>query len=237
MKHDMHRSFLVGTMLVALAGTAQAGEITLDLKISKDGVTWRDVIDDFVVGDTVHCAIFARRNNPNSGLVGMAGATLRLMGTGIGADDSVAFAPGTATGRVAPFDFGAATNAIYRDAATTFRIDAASDAANASTSSGMTFFQRDPSSSPGTFAPFIDDGLGNMVFAFDIRLNTNDVYQATLLLDQLSRGVGTVYTGSAVTRPAQVGADLDGASFFVNVPAPGSALLLGLAAVVRRRRR
>ena len=217
--------------------SAHATLFTLDLKVSRDGVVWSDFMDDFLVGQTVHCAIFMNSDR-SLPIYGVGGATLRLGGTSSPAQDTVSFAAGTATGRVSPFSFGSATNTIYRDSPGTFRIDAASDPSNTNTSAGMTFFQRDPSSGGPSFSILPNDGIGSMVFAFDILLGSNDVYLTTLSMDQLSRGVVSYYSSSSATRPSQsADVTLDGASFWVNIPAPGSMVAVCLGAVLTRRRR
>jgi hypothetical protein len=220
-----------------MVGSASAALVTLDLKVSRDGVTWLDEIPDFLSGDTVKCAIFMGSDGSQF-IYGMGGATARLTGTGLEANDSVAFAAGTATGRVSPFNFGAATNAIFRTGGA-FRIDAASDAADANTGAGMTFFQRDPSSAGASFQILPTGGPGSKVFEFEITLGpTAEVYEVRMGIDQLSRGVVSYYTSSSSTRPATTSdVALDGARFFVNIPTPGVAAMMGLGWVVVGRRR
>lgn len=223
--------------VTSLACSAHATLFTLDLKVSRDGVVWSDLIDDFIVGQTVHCAIFFN-SDLSMPIYGVGGATLRLGGTSSPAQDAVSFAPGTETGRISPFTFGNATNAIYRDSPGTFRIDAGSDPSNSNTSAGMTFFQRDPSSGGPSFSILPRDGIGSMVFAFDILLGSQDVYLTTLAMDQLSRGVVSYYSSSSATRPTSTSdVTLDGASFWVNIPTPGSLVAVCMGGLLARRRR
>jgi hypothetical protein len=211
--------------------------ITLDLKVSRDGVVWSDFIDNFLVGETVQCAIFMN-SDFSLPIIGVGGGTLRLNGTSSPSADTVSFAPGTDTGRVSPFNFGSATNTIYRDTPGTFRIDAGSDPANNNTAAGMTFFQRDPSSGGPSFNILPRGGAGSMVFRFEILLGSHDVYQTFLSMDQLSRNVATYYSSSSATRPTQTtDVTLDGASFWVNVPTPGSLVAVWMGAMLARRRR
>ena len=222
----------------SLAVSAHASQFTIDLKISRDGVVWQDSISDFVVGDRVQCAIFLN-SDFSVPIYGVGGATLRLNGSSSPIEDQVSFAPGTATGRVSPFGFGAATNAIFRDTPGTFRIDAASDVANNNTAAGLTFFQRDPSSGGASFSILPQGGIGSMVYRFEILLGSHDVYQTVLSMDQLTRGVVAYYSSSSATRPTQSSdVTLDGASFWVNVPTPGSLAMVGVGGfLVARRRR
>jgi MYXO-CTERM domain-containing protein len=224
-------------MVLGVAGSASGALVTLDLKVSRDGIEWFDTIGDFSSGDTVKCAIFMGSDGSQF-IYGMGGATARLTGTGLETNDSVAFAAGTATGRVTPFNFGAATNAIYRTAGG-FRIDAASDPGNSNTGAGMTFFQRDPASGGASFQILPQGGPGSKVFEFEIVLGaSSEVYLVTMGLDQLSRGVASYYTSASSTRPATTGdVALDGARFWVNVPTPGAMAMMGLGLLVAGRRR
>lgn len=220
-----------------VATSAHASLITLDLKVSRDGVVWSDFMDDFLVGQTVQCAIFMN-SDFSLPIIGVGGATLRLNGTSSPAEDTVSFAPGTDTGRVSPFNFGNATNTIYRDSPGTFRIDAAADPSNSNTAAGMTFFQRDPSSGGPSFSILPRGSAGSMVFRFEILLGSHDIYQTFLSMDQLSRNVASYYSSSSATRPTQTSdVTLDGASFWVNIPTPGSLIAVCLGGLLARRRR
>jgi hypothetical protein len=233
----MQNRILALAAVTSLATSAHATLFTLDLKVSRDAVVWSDFMDDFLVGQTVRCAIFMN-SDLSLPIYGVGGATLRLGGTSSPAEDTVSFAPGTATGRVSPFNFGNATNTIYRDTPGTFRIDAGSDPDNNNTAAGMTFFQRDPSSGGPSFSILPRDGIGSMVFAFDILLGSQDVYLTTLAMDQLSRNVVSYYSSSSATRPTSTSdVTLDGASFWVNIPTPGSMVALCLGGLLARRRR
>lgn len=220
---------LVGVAGVAAAANAQV-TLNLEVKFSTDGgTTWSSTVDANA-GSVVQGAIFM--SGSGDGLFGLGGATLRMNGTGLIAGESAAFGAGTDTGRVGPFNFGAATNAIFATAGA-FRIDAASDAANGSTGAGMTFFQRDPSSGGAAFS----QANPALVFRFDVqtaagRVGNGDIVVA---LDQLSRGVATYYTAGA-TRPTSIAANLVGGTITV-VPTPATLALVGLGGLVAGRRR
>lgn len=219
------------------AVSAQGALIDINLRLSRDGVTWTDVMNDAMVGETIHCAIFMNSSEPER-IYGIAGATLRLTGVGTRAGDAVAFAPGTATGRVSPFAFGAATNMIF-SSADGFRIDAMNDPGNTNPSAGLTFFQRDPATAaPGSFQILPAGGAGSKVFAFDLTLGSNDVYDIMMGMDQLSRDVASYYDAPGASRPSRTAdVTMTGAILRVNVPSPGAAIVLTLGVVMKRRER
>ncbi len=102
----------------------------------------------------------------------------------------------------------------------------------------MTFFQRDPFSGGPSFSILPHDGIGSMAFAFDILLGSQDIYQTVLSMDQLSRNVVSYYSSSSATRPTSTSdVTLDGASFWVNVTAPGSLVAVCFGGLMTRRRR
>ena len=220
---------LAGSMCLAGAATA---EIRLEVKFSSDGgATWSSDVDGFRF--RTQGAIFMSGFGLDAW--GLGGATLRLRATGLAATDSIVFAEGTSTGRVGPFNFGAATNAIYQDGSGSWRIDAASDASNTNDSAGLTFFQRDPASAGSVFSR----QNPAMVFRFDVL--ASDFFERSLRfeLDQLSRGVATYYSSSSATRPTQTSDVLRaGGGIHFGVPTPGSfaALLSGLVIMASRRR-
>lgn len=222
---------LPGVLLasLSLAGAACA-EIRLEVKFSIDGgSTWsREVWGD--VGGIVQGAIFMSSDIP---VWGLGGGTMRLTGTNF-ADDSLTFGAQTDTGRVTPFNFGAATNAIYQDSASTWRIDAASDAANTNDLAGMTFFQRDPSSG----GPLFIIANPAMVFRFDIHTSAGGPFRELRFeLDQLSRGVATYYSSSSATRPTQTSDVLLQSGTVILTPTPGSVAVLAAGAFMACRRR
>lgn len=215
----------------SLASIATA-DIRLEVRFSSDGgATWSRDADGFRF--RTQGAIFMSGFDLNAW--GLAGATLRLRATGLHASDSIVFADGTSTGRVGPFNFGAATNAIYQDGPGSWRIDSASDAANASDSAGMTFFQRDPSSGGAMFSR----ANPAIVFRFDVLSSFFSERTLSFELDQLSRGVATYYSSSSATRPTQTSdVTLTGGAVRYGVPAPSSflGLMSGLTVMSRRRR-
>lgn len=222
----MTSKFISGLVAVSGFATVSNAQLEISLRGSTDGgVNWNSVILA-APGTVVQMGIFMA--GPGD-LHGLGGATLRLTADGDITGTTASFAPGTSTGRVGPFNFGAATNAIFTTA-NGFRIDAASDAANTSTGAGMTFFQRDPASAGAGFST----ANPALVFRFDVTLGAAGTGM-TLTLDQLSRGFATYYTSASSTRPTSVGATLSGASIIV--PAPGAVAFLGAAPLVLRRRR
>lgn len=227
------RMLSVGALVLA-AGTAFGqAHIDLSIKLSTDLVHWSD-LEFRRPGTVIHVGIWMQAT-PD--VAGLGGATVRLTGSGLGFDDRIVFHAGTDTGRVAPFNFGAATNAIFRDAPGTFRIDAASDAANANSNAGLTFFQRDPATaSPGTFWT-LNPAL---CFMFDLELGSDFASDTRLELDQLARGVAVYFTAQNASRPTQTtDVTLHGAR--IVIPTPGPAVLLGAGLVgglvAGRRRR
>ncbi|XVJ58320.1 MAG: hypothetical protein HEQ23_02535 [Tepidisphaera sp.] len=219
---------LVGVAGIAAGANAQVS-LNLEVKFSTDGgTTWASTVDANA-GSVVQGAIFMSATGGD--VWGLGGATLRMNGTGLIAGESAAFGAGTDTGRVGPFNFGAATNAIFASAGA-FRIDAASDAANSSTGAGMTFFQRDPSSGGQGFSR----ANPALVFRFDIQTAVGADHAITIALDQLSRGVATYYSSSGATRPTSVAANLAGGTINV-VPTPATLALVGLGGLVAGRRR
>jgi MYXO-CTERM domain-containing protein len=234
MKSVVGRGAVAGVVVMG-AGTAMGQNLRLSI-LSRvgDSGTW-SAYTEANRGSVVQVGIFMS----GDGVYGLGGATLRLMAMGEeGAGDTAVFAAGTSTGRVGPFNFGAATNAIFANS-DGFRIDAASDAANSSTGAGMTFFQRDPASGGASFQILPQGGPGSKVFEFEIVLGaSSEVYLVTMGLDQLSRGVASYYTSASSTRPATTGdVALDGARFWVNVPTPGAMAMMGLGLLVAGRRR
>jgi MYXO-CTERM domain-containing protein len=216
---------LIGVAGVAAAANAQ--NLALSVKFSVDGgATWSsDVVAN--AGSVVQGAIFMSGDN----VYGLGGGTMRMNGTGLIAGESAAFAAGTDTGRVGPFNFGAATNAIFATAGA-FRIDASADAANTSTGAGMTFFQRDPSSGGANFTT----ANPALCFRFDIQTAVGADHSISVALDQLSRGVATYYSSSSATRPTTAAAALNGGTIRV-VPTPATLALVGLGGLVATRRR
>lgn len=222
----------VGTATLATLATASP-TARMDVLLSTDNVTWTDQVR-VTAGTLVHAAIYVSVTDA----YGFAGATISSFNLrGLNAGDGVAFAPGTVTGRVAPFDFGAATNRIYT-AADGFRIDAASDPDNTNTNAGMTFSQRDPATAvpAGTY---MDGTAPRMAFAFDITVGQDHAVLDLVSLEfgPLVRGVCTVHTASDSTRGTTTSAvTVDGASIVV-VPTPASLALLSLGGAILPRRR
>ena len=215
---------------LVLAGSACAQNLQLSVRVF-DGTNWSD---SFLAlrGSTVRVGIWM---SGDTSIYGMGGATMRLTGTSLVAGDSVRFAEGTSTGRMAPFNFGAATNAIFRDSASTFRIDDSNDVLNINGSAGMTFFQRDPATAnPGTFST----ANPALCFAFDVTIAAEWAPDRDIVmsLDQLSRGLAAYYTAANASRPATAGATLNSAVIHV-WPTPSTGVVLGLAVLGGRRRR
>jgi uncharacterized protein (TIGR03382 family) len=218
-----------GILAVAgLAAGAQA-ETRIDLLVSSDGgATWSNSVD-VLPGTVVQAAIFVSTTDG----YGFAGASITALTASGGIGDTASFAAGSFTGRVAPFNFGAATNAIFATA-DGFRIDAASDAGNSNTAAGFLFSQRDPSSAGGSYA---DASVARLAFAFDVQISGDGTLRTLdLAFGPLVRGVATVHTSAQATRGTQVSAILDGASINV-VPTPATLALVGLGGLVAGRRR
>ena len=224
------KNVIMGLIGVAgLAAGANAQNLNLAVKVSTDGANWSESVN-VLPGATVQVGIWM---SGDAAIYGMGGATLRLNGTGAAAGDTAAFAAGTDTGRVGPFNFGAATNAIFANAGG-FRIDASSDAANSNSSAGLTFFQRDPATAtPGTFST----ANPALCFRFDVTIGADSsVRDITMALDQLSRGLASYFTAANASRPATAAATLTGGVIHV-VPTPATLALVGLGGLVAGRRR
>ena len=204
------RSNILVSSLIGIAGLAtatQAQTLEISLKGSTDGgATWQSIVET-LPGSVVQFGIFMSATNGD--VWGLGGATMRLNAVGDIAGTTAVFAAGTSTGRVGPFNFGAATNAIFTTGSG-FRIDAASDVTDSSTGAGMTFFQRDPSSGGAGFST----ANPALVFRFDVLLGASGSGM-TLTLDQLSRDVATFYSSSSATRPTSIAATLSGATIIV----------------------
>jgi hypothetical protein len=225
------KNVIMGLVGVAgLAAGANAQNLSLSVQFSTNGgATWSNDVTVNTPGTVVQ----ARLSYAGDGVYGLGGATLRLTAQAniAGGGDTAAFAAGTDTGRVGPFNFGAATNAIFANA-DGFRIDAASDAANNNTGAGMTFFQRDPSSGGAGFST----ANPAVVFRFDITIGAGPDRNIAVALDQLSRGVGSYYTSSGATRPSTAAVTLNAGIIRV-VPTPATLALVGLGGLVAGRRR
>lgn len=220
---------IFGMLSVAGMAVGANAATSIDLLVSSDGgATWSNNVA-VLPGSVVRCAIFV-----STDAFGFAGATIQSL-TGAGtAGDSAAFAAGSFTGRVAPFNFGSATNAIFAQA-NGFRIDASSDAGNSNTAAGLTFAQRDPSS--GGLANYALGSSPAMAFAFDVTVGAGFDRDIVMTLGALVRGVANVHTSSSATRGTSVqDVTLDGASIRV-VPTPATLALVGLGGLVIGRRR
>lgn len=230
----MIKGISAGLVLTLAGGASGQASLTLAVRLSVDGVNWSPHL--FVLpGSTVQVGIWA--TGTGADYYGMGGATLRMRVVGAEVGDTMEFAAGTSTGRVSPFNFGAATNAIFRDAPSEFRIDAASDGSNSNTAAGLTFFQRDPATAtPGTFSTTNPA----LVFRCDFRMGAGDtVGGQTFMLDQLTRGVAGYFSAANSSRQTLTSdVQLVGAAIGP-LPAPGAVGVfgvLGVAVAARRRR-
>jgi hypothetical protein len=221
----MRFKFVTSLSAVVLAAHAHAQNLALSVKFSTDrGATWSsNVVANG--GTIVQGAIFMSGDN----VYGLGGATLRMIATS-GTPVIATFGAGTDTGRVGPFNFRSATNAIYTTA-NGFRIDAASDPDNTSTAAGMTFLQRDPSTGGAGFS------ISNpaLCFRFDVWLIPG-VQQVSVALDQLTGGAGTYYSSSSATRPTSASVALNSGSISAPAPSTFALILLGPLVAGRRRR-
>jgi MYXO-CTERM domain-containing protein len=213
------------------AGNAAGQTIRFDLLLSGDGgQTWSNFIEP-LSGTRVLAAIFT---TVDGGAYGVGGATFRLTMSGAIAGDTVLFGAGTSTGRVAPYNFGSATNAIFATG-DGFRIDAASDVDGTDPTRGLTFMQRDPSSAGASFA---DASVARLCFAFEIQTSsTQHVRPIEFTMDELVGGTGVYYSSSSSTRGTRGAVVFDGASMFGSLPTPGALAMLGLGGLVMGRRR
>ena len=210
--------------------SVHAQSLNLAVKFSSDGgATWSSQVEA-VRGSVVQGAIFMSGEGQ---VYGLGGATLRLTATGAHQNDSAQFGAGTQTGRVGPFNFGAATNAIYTTA-DGFRIDAASDPENTNPQAGLTFFQRDPSSGGAGFST----ANPALVFRFDVLISSANAERGIQIsLDELSNGVASYYSSSSATRSTRLAATLSGGTIYAGIfPAPGTLLAVCLGGVLTRRR-
>ena len=226
----MFKAVTPALLALAVAQGVHAQNLAISVKFSIDGgATWQSNLVS-VRGFGVQAAVFMSGDN----IYGLGGATFRLTATGMNPLETVAFGAGTDTGRVGPFNFGAATNAIYTTS-DGFRIDAASDPDNNNTAAGLTFFQRDPNSGGATFST----ANPALCFRFDIQTAfiPGDFRNITVSLDQVSRGVATYYSSSSATRPTSASVTLNGGSIiFLPTPSSLTFVLLGFLAAGRRRR-
>ena len=219
---------VVGSFVLVAGAHAQTLAISV-LSSVDNGATWHSNVDA-LPGSTVQVGIWM---SSTGNVYGVGGGTLRLTATG-GQNDGAAFAAGTQTGRVGPFNFGTATNAIYGSAGG-FRIDSAADQFNSSSTRGLTFFQRDPrTAAPGAF----NSATSALCFRFDVAIENGGTDRNILMtLDQLSRGLAAYYSSSTASRPVQLAASLNAGSIHVIVPAPATLAMLGLGGLSLARRR
>lgn len=220
-----------------LASTAVAQtSARMDLRISLDGVNWVNQLD-VAPGTRVHCAMFI---GFTGGGYGVSGAVYQITGVGGAPDDSVDISS-AGLGRQGTFNFGAATQAVFGDASS-FRIDAASDAAN-SRNAGIASAQNSP---PNLQLLFRQDNPG-MIYAFDVVVGADGSLRTLSLdlpLDQLkgvpsdsTHGVISIYSDGQATRGTNVrDVTTDGASITV-VPTPASVALVGAGVLAAGRRR
>ncbi|QOJ00791.1 MAG: hypothetical protein HRU70_09915 [Phycisphaeraceae bacterium] len=231
----------VVTALVAVAGLAAAANAQqvrsgLEVRVSTDnGDTWADKVN-VLPGSTVLVAIFGRFENA----YGLGGATFRMQSDNRADGDAMAFGAGTATGRAGVFNFGAATNAIFTEAGG-FRLDAASDAANAGRNAGATFLQRSPSAAGVGFDQ--SNPAMAMLFVYTVSGADNALRTIDFWIDELkganatAPGVVSVYTSSTSTSSFQnTNVWLEGAQINV-VPTPGALALMGMGGLLAGRRR
>lgn len=210
-------------LLGGLSARSASADVRLDVLFSVDGgSSWGSEV---FAGPSanVRVGVFA-----NHDAYDFAGATFRLTGSGLVADDQVSFASGTDQGAVAPFSPGAHGHAIYRSDGA-FRIDAATDAADASSLDGVSVFLANPS----------QDGpvASRLLFAFDFSIGAGAAPRDVVLsLDQLARGICTVWTAVNATRTTSVVPTIDGGIIHV-VPAPASLAMLAAAGFASPRRR
>ncbi len=220
---------ICGIVAVAgLAAVANAQSARLDLQVSSDGgSTWSDAVN-VLPGTNVLVRVRATVENA----YGFAGAVGRITGTGLAAGDSASI--GGTDARVAPFNFGAASQAVFATAGA-FRIDASSDAAN-SNAAGIAILQRDPVSAvPGTYA---DGTQARTVYAFSVSVGADgSIRSIALNMDDFKAGVVSVHAAANSTRGTNITAfTVDGAAINV-IPTPATLALMGLGGLVAGRRR
>ena len=218
---------VISLSAAALVAQAHAQNLAISVKFSTDGgASWSSNVFG-IPGSIVQVGLFMSGDN----VYGLGGATFRLTATGAIPLETAIFAAGTDTGRVGPFNFGSATNAIYATG-NGFRIDAASDPDNTNTAAGMTFFQRDPSSGGAVFST----ANPALCFRFDIHTRAGPEHAIQIAIDQVSRGVATYYSSSSATRPTSASVTLN--SGILNLlPTPSTLALVLLGPLVASRRR
>ena len=228
--------------LLAVAGVAAASNaqltVNMDLKVW-NGSAWVDTVD-VAYGSTVEVAMLIGWSGGNA--YGLGGAVYNIQGTGlVGGSVSISGAADAATGiaanllgrdRVAPFNFGAATQAVFTSGSN-FRIDASADAGN-STAAGIATAQRDPVNGGVNFST----ANPAVVYRFAVTVgNADGVVSLSAPVNQVKNGVIGLFTSSLATRSTNVNSiTTDGATINI-IPAPGAVALLGLGALVAGRRR
>ncbi|QOJ00789.1 MAG: hypothetical protein HRU70_09905 [Phycisphaeraceae bacterium] len=228
------KKIVAGLVAVAgLASGASAQSAFMDLKVW-DGSAW---VNDVAVlpGTVVQAAMFIGFSEG----YGLSGAVYQIRGFGGVAGDGVDIAS-AGLGRQAPFNFGAATQAVFGDG-TNWRIDASSDAAN-SRNAGIATAQNSP---PNLGVGFNTDNPA-LVYRFDIVVSADGTIRSIQLEAPLSElkgatstapGVIGVYTSNQASRGTNYSdVTTDGATIRV-VPTPGALALLGLGGLVAGRRR
>ncbi len=212
--------------VAGLAAGANAQSVQIDLKVSTDGTNWQDAVE-VLPGTTVQGAMFINW----SGAYGFAGIVTNITGSGLAAGDSASIAGG---GRQTPWTFGAATDAVFASG-NSFRIDAASDAAN-TTNQGLAILQNTPS------AAGVNYNTSNPAFVYRFSIivgadGSDRTITIESLLSQVKGGVASLHSSNSATRGTNTSnLSTDGASIRV-VPAPSALALLGLGGLVAGRRR
>jgi len=228
--------------LLAVAGVAAASNAQLtanmDLKLW-NGSAWVDSLN-VAYGSTVECVMLIGWSGGSA--FGVGGAVYNIQGSGLAGDTviingSADAATGLAAGllgrdRVAPFNFGAATQAVFTSGSN-FRIDASADAGN-SNGAGIASSQRDPVNAGAAFVT----ANPAAVYRFAITVGNSD-HSITLSAptSEVKRGEIGFFSSSTATRSTTTQViTTDGAVINV-IPAPGAVALLGLAGLVAGRRR
>jgi hypothetical protein len=225
---------LAGSVTVSWCATCVGQAIHLDLR-AWDGFGWTDYLLT-IPGGTARVGLFASFSDA----YGLAGLEYQIRGDWtIGGGDGIVIS-GNGLGRQAPFVFGASTQQVYTTGST-FRIDAAGDAAN-NPALGILSGQRDPVNAGAAFS------VANpaLIYTFDIELTnaSGSIINVTTPLEQLFDAQGRlqafVFLAADSLRSTRATAvTVDGVTIDSYTPAPGAAIVMGAAAMfagLRRRR-
>lgn len=208
---------------LAGAASAQLGAAHLDVKVSLDGAHWSDQMAA-LPGDTVHVVVFGVYRDA----LAFGSCSFDMVTNERRDGDGIAF---QGTARVAPFDFGGTTVAVFATAST-MRLDYARDADN-NPLWGISCFQAPPSlGRPG----FTTDNPAKLL-AFDYHIGgSSDARLISVDVGTIVRGRILVYHSMDDSRQQDAILEASDNAVIAVIPAPATLLAFAAPVLLRRRR-